>query len=268
MKIERRIYVEQVIKSNPMYYKDFDILLITDKCMRQADKIKLKRDKVTDDNDKDSLIKSYDKMMDMVLSTLPERKFLLLESDNDGMVFEYIFKDDIFMIKSHIFMFGEHMIYEYSYVKGFGIVKFSPVKEYTKSQMEPFENRAIHVGCPSFGSFIHTIVHDVILRQVIFIELSKEMVKYRVIQPKSKTGQIMKGTYVNNLSDVRLILVDSLWYTKTIGIGNFEVSGHFRLQPCGVNFSKVKLIYIEQYYKTHYIRKSTRELTFGEPVLQ
>jgi hypothetical protein len=58
--------------------------------------------------------------------------------------------------------------------------------------------------------------------------------------------------------------VDSLWNIKTIGIGEYKVSGHFRLQKCGVGLSEVKLIYIEDFVKTQYIRRSTRDIVFDE----
>jgi len=46
-------------------------------------------------------------------------------------------------------------------------------------------------------------------------------------------------------------------------LGEFKVRGHFRLQRCGVGNTEIKLIFIEEFVKTHYIRKSTKELVLG-----
>jgi len=229
MKIERRSYVEQVIKSNPSLYKDYDILLMTPKCSREANKVNIKRKNFKDDVDVDVMLDEYYRSMDMVLSTLPNRKFLLLNSEMDHIIFEYNFNGLMFSIKTHLFTKNDHFIYDYVYINGCRTFDIELIKG-EQSKIDRLNKYAVENGFNSIDGWVHSVIYETVLRQVVFIELSKEMVKYRIIQPKSKSGQIMKGNYVNNLSDIRLVLVDSLWYTKTIGIGNFEVSGHFRLQ--------------------------------------
>jgi hypothetical protein len=59
------------------------------------------------------------------------------------------------------------------------------------------------------------------------------------------------------------VYVNSLWNVGTIALGEFKVRGHFRLQRCGVGNTEIKLIFIEEFVKTHYIRKSKKEQVLG-----
>jgi len=103
----------------------------------------------------------------------------------------------------------------------------------------------------------------VTLRTIIFIELSKEKVRLVDIKPKEKHGNFLKGTEIKNQTKITITKVDSLWNVKSICVGEFKVRGHFRLQKCGIGLSEVKLIYIDEFVKTQYIRKSTRDLVLG-----
>lgn len=262
MKIEKTSNLDTLINSNPFFYKDYDILIMTKKCLNECEKVKIKRDKY---DDTDKAIDEYYRTMDLVLSTLPRRKFLLM-NDDSRVIFEYDFNGVMFSVKTHFFAGEFEVVYRFIYIRGLRMSKMEFISGdgHIVSELNIF---AKEHSFSSVESWAHYIVTDLVLKEIIFIELSKEMVRYKTIYPKSKMGQVMSGNYVNNLSKHKLVLVDSLWYTKMIGVGSFQVSGHFRLQPCGVGFSQVKLIYIEQYQKTHYIRKSTREMTFGESVL-
>jgi hypothetical protein len=113
-----------------------------------------------------------------------------------------------------------------------------------------------------FGDFVKESFL-VTLRTIIFIELSKEKVRLIDIKPNDKHGNFLKGTEIKNRTKVTITKVDSLWNVKSICVGEFKVRGHFRLQKCGVGLSGVKLIYIDEFVKTQYIRKSTKELVLG-----
>jgi hypothetical protein len=101
------------------------------------------------------------------------------------------------------------------------------------------------------------------LKSIVFIELSKEKVKLVDIKPKQKYGNFLKGTEIKNQTGITITKVHSSWNVKSISVGEFKVRGHFRLQRCGVGYSDVKLIYIDEFVKTQYIRKSTKELVLG-----
>ena len=102
-----------------------------------------------------------------------------------------------------------------------------------------------------------------VLPMIVYLDLSRENVKLSYIEPKTKNGCVLKGNLTKNETKIGFFRVDSLWTVKHIGVGSFNVSGHFRLQRCGVGFSEVKLIFIEEFIKNHYIRRSTRDIVFG-----
>lgn len=103
----------------------------------------------------------------------------------------------------------------------------------------------------------------VTLKTIVFIELSKEKVKLVDIKPNQKHGNFLKNTEIKNQTGITITKVDSTWNVKSISVGEFKVSGHFRLQRYGVRYSEVKLIYIDEFIKTQYIRKSKKELVLG-----
>lgn len=126
----------------------------------------------------------------------------------------------------------------------------------------------LDVYCNSFGyeTGLSGFVLDTFLNTIhtmVFVELSKEKVRLVDIKPNEKHGNILKGTQIKNHTDITITKVDSLWNVKSISFGEFKVSGHFRLQRCGVGFSDVKLIYIDEFVKTQYIRKSKKEMTLN-----
>lgn len=68
--------------------------------------------------------------------------------------------------------------------------------------------------------------------------------------------------HVDNLSNdliVPVTIVNSNWNITSIRTDGFNVSGHFRLQPCGVQFSETKMIFIEPFKKNGYVRKAIKD---------
>lgn len=100
---------------------------------------------------------------------------------------------------------------------------------------------------------------DLFLRVITFIELTDICLKY--LLPKQSLGNIMKGDYLKNFSNSKLIYVNSNWNVETIRLGTIDVSGHFRLQPYGgVNNRYYKYIFIEPYTKGLLRRLPQKEL--------
>lgn len=60
------------------------------------------------------------------------------------------------------------------------------------------------------------------------------------------------------------IQVDSLWDTEVNVINPFSVRGHFTHQPYGKGRQLRKLIYIEEYMKTGYHRRATKDITINQ----
>lgn len=61
---------------------------------------------------------------------------------------------------------------------------------------------------------------------------------------------------ISNDSQYPITIVNSNWNITSIRNKGFNVSGHFRLQPCGVKRSETKIIFIEPFKKHGYIRKA------------
>jgi len=78
-----------------------------------------------------------------------------------------------------------------------------------------------------------------------------------ILKPKNKVGTLHTERFKNELKD-DFIIVDSSWNQISIRNEGFSVSGHFRLQPCGVNNEDRKLIFIDEFQKHGYIRGSKK----------
>lgn len=55
--------------------------------------------------------------------------------------------------------------------------------------------------------------------------------------------------------------IDSRWVREIIRTEGFKVRGHFRLQPCGEGRADKKLIYIHEYQKNGYHRRSGKDMS-------
>lgn len=84
----------------------------------------------------------------------------------------------------------------------------------------------------------------------------------RFIKAKNTLCINASNRIVNN-SQTDIVFVDTLWKER-ISTEGFIVRGHFRLQPIGESRQNRKLIWIEEFEKSGYNRKSTRELTNHE----
>lgn len=93
---------------------------------------------------------------------------------------------------------------------------------------------------------------------ITFLELTQTVLL--VVNGGEKKGDIMRGNYIKNETKSSVIQVNSNWNYKMIRVGSYKVRGHFRFQPCGKNFSQVKLIYIDMFEKGLMRRMSQKEL--------
>lgn len=94
------------------------------------------------------------------------------------------------------------------------------------------------------------------LRLLIFTEFSE--INEIVLKPKQSSGTKKDGKYLNE-SDSNVVIVDSTWNIQIIKNEAFGVNGHFRLQPIGKDRLDRKLIYIKEYIKDGYVRKSKKQ---------
>lgn len=94
------------------------------------------------------------------------------------------------------------------------------------------------------------------LQILTFLEFSE--LETITLKPRTKYGTKKQGKYMNE-SGEDVTLVDSTWNKIIVSVGDFGVSGHLRLQPCGADRSERKLIYISEYIKKGYVRKPKKE---------
>ena len=214
----------------------------------------------------------YAKNMCSILKLLPNRECLLFypsdkKSLYNNIVFEYV-KNDNDVIFTHNQYIGGKLFQSAQYFN----LKTNEVRFLEKTNGVNGIDEKVRLGLDEYyfklwgNNYACNILTDVIefiLKPMIFIELSGVNVKFIDIKSKSEYGNILKPIHVKNQTRVNVVYVNSLWNVGSIGLGEFKVRGHFRLQPCGTGRGQIKLIFIEEFVKTHYIRKSKKELVLG-----
>jgi len=214
----------------------------------------------------------FAKNMCTILKLLPNRECLLYyPSDNQNLysniVFEYMKYDDGVVLIHNQYIIGKlYQTYlyfnletnEFKFLEETNCVE--GIDEKDRLALDEF---FFKLWGNNYTCNILTDVIEFILKPMIFIELSGANVKFIDIKSKSEYGNILKPIHIKNQTKVNVVYVNSLWNVGTIALGEFKVKGHFRLQPCGVNRSQTKLIFIDEFVKTQYIRKSKKELVLG-----
>ncbi|NLD91608.1 MAG: hypothetical protein GX639_02955 [Fibrobacter sp.] len=73
--------------------------------------------------------------------------------------------------------------------------------------------------------------------------------EFKLIDGLNKKKEAVNGSVYKNESELPINIFDSRWFTTVIRDNGFNVSGHFRLQPCGPEKSLRKLIWINEFQK-------------------
>lgn len=76
----------------------------------------------------------------------------------------------------------------------------------------------------------------------------------KILPPNKKEKHV--GIKYLNETKYKVEILDSTWFTTIVKSEGFEVSGHFRFQPCGKNLSERKLTWIRAFEKSGYTRKA------------
>lgn len=82
-----------------------------------------------------------------------------------------------------------------------------------------------------------------------YVELETKML------PPNKKEKHVGIKYLNE-TKYNVEILDSTWFTTIVRSEGFEVSSHFRFQPCGRNMSDRKLVWIKSFEKTGYTRRA------------
>lgn len=261
MKITQNNLVFDIIKKYPNHVKNHKYLILTDSVEKESKSVKLKFE------GSEEILNTFD----TIVNSIPnDRKYFIL-TKLDNIVIEVFKEDDLLSIFYHIKFENEI----YTHISCFGGKNYKhPIKTPSFSSELPIglrlqleNNLKSLLGGVLRGKledmFFFTTILMNVLPLIVYLELSNDNIKLSVVPPKSSVGTIMKNNQVKNTTKIKMYRIDSTWNTTTISVGGFKVSGHFRLQRCGVNFSMVKLIFIEPFMKNHYIRKSTRDMVFN-----
>lgn len=99
---------------------------------------------------------------------------------------------------------------------------------------------------------------DFVFKLLCFFFLSKN--EERLVNAGKSYGTKKQPDAISNDSNYPITIVNSNWNITSIRTEGFNVSGHFRLQPCGVKRSEFKMIFIEPFKKNGYIRKAINNL--------
>lgn len=94
------------------------------------------------------------------------------------------------------------------------------------------------------------------LQVMTFVELSELTVLN--LKPGKRVKE-KKEKYINESGNDMMVIVDSVWNVRGIRTEGFDVTGHLRMQPCGINREDRKLIFIEGYRKNGYVRAAGME---------
>ncbi len=100
-------------------------------------------------------------------------------------------------------------------------------------------------------------VYEFLYKLMCFIFLSEN--EYIEVKPGSSYGTRKHGKVKNELG-FPVTVINSRWNVTSIRNEDFDVSGHFRLQPYGPGLGQTKMIFIEPFKKHGYVRRAGNEL--------
>lgn len=111
----------------------------------------------------------------------------------------------------------------------------------------------------------HGFPIDQVMANVIIFELFKQYaeIETKLVKPKDKPKERIKrkgGQLASREFPYKINIINSTWFTKIVRSEGFKVKGHFRLQPCGEGLKDRKLIWVNEFQKSGYTRRSQKEI--------
>lgn len=123
----------------------------------------------------------------------------------------------------------------------------SSVRDYIGNDTYISSDRGMHDNPTEDAQFKRFI------KTLLFIELSE--LEIQVLEPNKKVGKTKSDKIINRTKS-NVIVVTHKWNVMSIRTDSFLVSGHWRMQPCGINRANRKLIYVDTFEKRGYIRRN------------
>lgn len=127
-----------------------------------------------------------------------------------------------------------------------------------KNLVHPFDKVDMSINGFSFltKSFANDFDDDFIFKLLAYLTYGEITEKFIPAKSTVKVGNL---TRLSNNTKYDVVYANSLWKTR-ISTEGFKVRGHFRLQPIGEKRTLRKLIFIEEFKKSGYNRKATKEI--------
>jgi len=174
--------------------------------------------------------------------------FILLDNDKSGIIKVERYGSDFYFL-----MFSNLHYYENNFRITYNSYSFI-AKSFCVEKDDVRNNSLHNRGILRYEDSVFVVQ---LLTYLLFGEITEKH-----LPPKVKT-KIGSTTFLNN-SKLNITFCDSLWKQR-INVDGFKVRGHFRLQACGEEWKKRKLIWIEEFDKQGYNRKSTVEIVGDKP---
>jgi len=253
MKIKNTHLLYELCNEYPQQYSQFKKLLLTQKAEECSHNVHLGFE-----------MNNLNKEISNVAPILKNDKLLLFSNFPENNVIEFSKEDvDTINVKIHYRFEDNNCYWEWEFKNG--ELSFVPhwsdnISIYFQLQFCTALSQIYdtEVRWQDVSYFLTLMVLHKIFPIVVFLQFSNDKIKLQEIKPHSK-----KNYLISNETNLTIIRVDSLWDTKSISVGEYKVRGHFRLQKCGKAYSEVKLIYIDEFKKKQYIRRSTREMVYS-----
>jgi hypothetical protein len=182
-----------------------------------------------------------------VLKTLPNRKDIILVDEETCI--KYVKNDDKLVFSVHNSEFNKvtdsYIIYNFYFSVDLvtGEVITDDYDYTTKKVIDRKE--------------VMEKYYSLFMVVVTFLELTD--VTLKVVEGKSKIGDIFKDTLLKNETRNKVIQVHSNWNIITVRVDDIQVRGHWRLQPFGSGRTQYKYIWIDPYTKGMTVRTAQKE---------
>lgn len=100
-------------------------------------------------------------------------------------------------------------------------------------------------------------IHDYVMSFILFYNFTEIETKiiHGIDSGQQRRVKLNNEKFINS-SKNNIEIIDETYYTKIIRTGEFGVSGHFRVQHYGQGNSQSKIIFIEEYKKSGYVRNA------------
>ncbi len=101
-------------------------------------------------------------------------------------------------------------------------------------------------------------IYEFVYKLLCFVFLSEN--EYEIIAAGSSNKATKKNGKIKNDLPIPITIINSKWNVTTIRAEGFLVSGHFALRRCGTGRCETRMVYIEPYQKTGYIRHAKNNI--------